>query len=375
MADTWLYPDELTDDLKLSGLASGKVAEVLTCAWEYIRCVVPEFTNWERYLALCRLTIVGIVAEFRGELVDVISDRPILGYDLDELLDTLFGGTAVHDVMAREYRSFLLFTTEKARGETDSELLRRFVSALAYSPADYFRIRECDALARFYIAAAMACNDTTSDWPSDEEYRAVSEIADAMYDAVAYYKHRAEGEICNTFAYADPKLREQIYHGHREVLWALDATWARSPQRRCAINFARFFSGPIHMMMRRYRFVEDGLVVGKPETERVVNQTRRNVKLWYRIDVASDTSVADARYEAVMAQQERLLFPGFAEMLNRPDEDKCPQCRHRNSYGAEAIGRFGGVELCDPCKTDWHAYLVTFPTRAKKSLHLSPGRS
>jgi hypothetical protein len=84
----WFYPDELKGDLEHSGLAFPVVAEALACGWEYVRCVVPEFTNWDRYLALSRIVTIGVIAEFRGELVDVVSDGPVLGYDLDSLLDT-----------------------------------------------------------------------------------------------------------------------------------------------------------------------------------------------------------------------------------------------------------------------------------------------
>ena len=40
-----------------------------------------------------RIIIIGTVAEFRGELVNVIDNDEILGYNLQEVLDTLFKGT------------------------------------------------------------------------------------------------------------------------------------------------------------------------------------------------------------------------------------------------------------------------------------------
>ena len=43
---------------------------------------------------------------------------------------------------------------------------------------------------------------------------------------------------------------------------------------------ARFVGGPIHQVMRRYRFVEDGLIVGRPETADVVTQALHNAELW-----------------------------------------------------------------------------------------------
>lgn len=51
------------------------------------------------------------------------------------------------------------------------------------------------------------------------------EIGDTMYDSVAFYKHRSEGETNSTFAYMPPDLRVQAFRQCREVLWALDAAW------------------------------------------------------------------------------------------------------------------------------------------------------
>jgi len=372
MTDNWFLPAELDSDLhrKLTGLAPDKAAEAMAVGWEYVRCVVPEFTNWDRYLALARLTTIGTIAEFRADLVDVVAGEPMCGYDLDELLGILFDGTLVHELMAREYRSMLLLMTEKTAGRRDAGLFCRMVEALAHTPSDYFRIRDCDGAFRFFVAAGMACNDVTAGWLSDQEYQVLAEVGLGMYDAMAFHKHRAEGEICNLFAYADPQLRQQAYHMYREALWALDTAWSRTVAGRCGINFTRLFAGPIHMMMRRYRFVEDGLMIGRPETEQVVEQTRRNIKLWYRVDSAPEPGVGDDRYTAVIADKDRLLFPGLQEMLDRPDDDKCPDCRRRASYGAETIETFGGVRLCGRCRATWGAYLLSFPARAAKTLPL-----
>jgi hypothetical protein len=201
------------------------------------------------------------------------------------------------------------------------------------------------------------------------------ELADTMYDAVAHYKHRAEGETNSTFAYAVPSLREESFRQNREALWALDVSWTRTRERRHTINFLRYFAGPIQMMMRRYRFVEDNLTIGRPEDEQVVDQTRQSVKLWYRNDRTPETGAVDARYETILAQKDRLLFPGLAEMLNRPLVDRCPQCRRRASYGAEAMREFGGVKLCDSCQTDWNTHLLSFSARVREVLPLSPAKT
>jgi hypothetical protein len=367
--DAWFYPPELDHDLTDTGLPEHLRAETLACAWEYIRCVVPQYTNWDRYLALVRIVALGTVVEFRGDLADVSAGDHLLGYDLDKLLDTLFSGTPYHEDMAREYRTFLLVTAEKTSDNRGSELFRRYAHALARSPKDWFRLRDCDALARFVIAGALACNDLDDATYSEDEFQILTELGDTLYDAVAYYKHRAEGETNNTFAYAGADLRHDCYRRAREVLWALDAASARSPQHRHTVNFLRAFGGPIHMTMRRYRFTEDRLTIGTPETDHVVRQTRQNYKLWFRAETQHGTH-RPPRYADVLAQETRLLFPGLRDLLESSGTPHCPHCRHRLVYGAEATGQFGGVELCADCRDTWHTYLTTFPARAAEVLRL-----
>ncbi|WP_369354643.1 hypothetical protein [Streptomyces sp. cg2] len=370
--DSWFYPSVLDSDLQGTDLPDEIKAETRACAWEYIRCVVPEFTNWNRYVALARIIIIGIVAEFHGGIVDIVTDRRPLGYDLDELLDTIFAGTPGHEAMSREYRTFLVVTAEKASENRNSELFRRYVNALVHSPKDWFRLRDCDALARFTMTAALTCNDVDDEWFSEEEFQILTELGDTLYDAVAYYKHRAEGETNSTFAYVGGDLRSECYRQCREVLWALDATWAPSRARRHAVNFLRYFGGPIHMMMRRYRFTEEGLTIGRTETERVVHQTRENFKLWYRVD-ATDTIRPEHHLDRVASQQGQLLFPGFLKKLENARTPRCHLCRYRTFYGAEASGKFGGVELCRACREEWRSYLTTFPDRAAEVLPITRG--
>ncbi|MFD8087600.1 hypothetical protein ACFV4F_38600 [Kitasatospora sp. NPDC059722] len=87
--------------------------------------MVPEFTSWERYVALVRIIAIGIVAEFHGDGIDAAAEDRVLGYDLDGLLESVFGGSPACEAMAREYRTFLIVTTEKSRGARGSELFRR----------------------------------------------------------------------------------------------------------------------------------------------------------------------------------------------------------------------------------------------------------
>lgn len=361
--DIWFYPADIENDLKSVDLPERVIGETLACAWEYTRCVIPHFTNWKRYIAFARIIEIGIIAEFRGGLVDVSAGNSLLGFELDELLDIVFGGTPGGEDMAREYRAFLLITGDKCSNRRDSELFRRYVNALAQSPKTWFRMRDCDALVRFTIAAALRCNDFNDIWFNEEELQILAELGDTLYDAVAFHKHRAEGETNSTFAYVDDSLRKESFRRAREVLWALDVAWAHSPAHRCVIDFIRPFGGPIHMMMRRYRFVEDGLTIGNSETEDVVVATRSNFKLWNRID-SNAKYVEDARYTEVLAQSDRLMFPGLVDLLENANKGQCHYCHYRLSYGAQASGQFGGVKLCDRAKEEWCQYVEDFPSRA-----------
>lgn len=272
--------------------------------------------------------------------------------------------------MSREFRSFLLITADKSSDRRNGELFRRYVDALARSPRQWFRMRDADALARFTIASSLACNDLDTVWFTDAEFEILSEVGDTMYDAVAFYKHRSEGETNSTFAYMPSSARVEAFRVARELLWALDVAWARSrPELQGVINFVRFFGGPIHMMMRRYRFVEEGLTLGKIETDTVINQTRRNFKLWNRVDATEIQKRKEEdtqRYRAILSQSEQIMYPGMAGFLENEDRKVCDTCRSRESYGAKTRHRFGGVEICRSCEDEWSQYLVSLPGRAIK---------
>ncbi|OBR09538.1 hypothetical protein CH63R_08303 [Colletotrichum higginsianum IMI 349063] len=375
--DTWYYPSDIADDLKDIDIPDKLKAEAYACAWVYTRCVIPQYTNWDRYVAFMRIIVMGIIAEFKGSLVDVTAGDNILGYSLDGTLAALFDGTAGHELMAREYKTFLLVTADKSSGRRSGELFRRYVDSLTLSPRHWFRLRDCDALARFTIASALACNDLDDVWFTEEEFEILTEMGDTLYDAVAFYKHRAEGETNSTFAYMPEDQRVTAFARCREVLWALDVAWARRREGPSVINFTRFFGGPIHMMMRRYRFVEEGLTVGTAETLKVVNQTRRNFKLWNRVDatrVAGSSSSGSPscnqsvqRYKDLVANRSGdLMFPELPGFLEAADKDRCGRCLYRDSYGAEGTHCFGGVQLCDDCRAGWRAYLESFPERAAR---------
>lgn len=91
--DKWYYPSELSKDLQDVDLAWQVKEEVFACAWEYTRCVIPQYTNWKRYIAFVRTIVVAIVAEYQGSLVDISTGDYILGYDMKQILDVLYEGT------------------------------------------------------------------------------------------------------------------------------------------------------------------------------------------------------------------------------------------------------------------------------------------
>ncbi|KAI1854399.1 hypothetical protein JX265_012433 [Neoarthrinium moseri] len=373
----WHYPPDIAHDLDdCKHLSEALKQEAYACAWEYTRCVIPQYTNWNRYVAFMRIIIMGIIAEFKGDLVDVMAGDEILGYSLDGTLAELFEGTAGHAVMAREYKTFLLVTADKASKRRNGKLFTNYVNALATSPRTWFRMRDCDALARFTMASALACNDLDDVWLSDEQFDLLAEIGDTLYDSVAFYKHRSEGETNNTFAYVPHDIRVKSFRVAREVLWALDVAYIHRPEGTLLMNFVRFFGGPIHMMMNRYRFVEEGLTVGKPETESVVAQTRRNVKLWNRVDAEANQAdiktqsakaAEEERYEAILRRSEELMFPELPTFLRRGAEQRhCERCTHRPTYGAKGMNTFGGVQLCKGCSAMWRGFVESLPERIKE---------
>lgn len=364
----WYYPDDIAHDLDNLDLPTEVKGEILACAWEYSRAVIPQYTNWSRYVAFMRIIIIGIIAEFRGAMVDVAAGPEILGYDINGVLDGIFHGTPGHADMAREYKTFLLITSDKASHRRyNSELFRRYVNALVGSPRQWFRMRDCDALARFTIASALACNDLLDTWYTDEQYDILCEIGDTMYDAVAYFKHRSEGETNNTFAYMPDEQRVEAFHRAREVLWALDVAMAGTPGHTAVTNFLRSFGGPIHMMMRRYRFVEEDLTIGKTEDASVIDQTRRNFKLWNRVDSNGVVSLDTQRYHESLDRSDELMFEGLADYLRLADSRECGDCNYRKTYGAQAAQCFGGVQLCGQCRSQWGDFLETLPERTKRA--------
>lgn len=368
ITNRWYYPDDIAHDLDGLNLPAEVKGEILACAWEYSRSVIPHYTNWSRYIAFMRIIIIGIIAEFHGALVDVTAGPKVLGYDLDRVLDDLFHDTPGHKEMAREYKTFLLITSEKASNRRyTSELFRRYVNALVGSPWQWFRMRDCDALARFTIASALACNDLLEVWFTDAQYDILCEIGDTMYDAVAYFKHRSEGETNSTFAYMPEDQRIEAFHQARQVLWALDVAMAGTPGHIAVTNFLRSFGGPIHMMMRRYRFVEEDLTIGKIEDMTVIDQTRRNFKLWNRVDGNGVVALNAERYDLAISRSDELLFPGLADYLENADNHRCNKCVYREAYGAKSSHCFGGVQLCGRCRSKWGQFLDTLPERTKKA--------
>ncbi|CAE7187594.1 hypothetical protein PTNB73_06730 [Pyrenophora teres f. teres] len=361
--EKWYYPVEIANDLEHADFPQRVKEEVYACAWEYTRCVIPQYTNWKRYVAFMRIIIIGIIAEYNGDLIKVAETDILLGYNLTAVLADLFQGTQIHTEMAREFRCFLLVTADKSSSRRDGLLFRSYVNALAKSPSQWFRMRDTDALIRFTLGAALACNDLDGVWYTEKQMETLCELGATLYDSVAFFKHRAEAETNSTFAYVPSSVRVEAFHQCRELLWALDVAWAGKPEHLIVINFLRFFGGPIHMMMRRYRFVEEGLTIGRPETETVVKQARQHLKLWNRVDAEKCNFRDFERYKDLTARSNELMFSGLRDFLDASSEESCEDCQQRQTYGAENSYAFGGVQLCSKCKELWGAYVRSFPDR------------
>ncbi|KAJ6532349.1 hypothetical protein B0H19DRAFT_965673 [Mycena capillaripes] len=368
-SNSWFYPPEIAEGLKAPDIPQRLVDEALACAWEYVRCITPHWTNWDRYVAYNRLILIMVVAEFKGELVQVQRGDDILGYNVQELLDTLFHGTTGYAAMCQEFWTFMLVTSEKSiQSRTHSELFRRYVNAIASGPRNWFRLRDCDGQARWAVAASLACNDMDDVWFAENEWQILMELGTTMYDAVAFYKHRAEGETNNTFAYVSPELRTDAYRVAREVLWALDAAQAAEPAWRIVLNFLRSFGGPIQTMMRRYRFVEQGLTIGVPEDTRMVEETRKNVKLWNRVDGQEEAAAHawdETSYRRALEAEKEVMFEGFGDLLRAGSPHACEECNKNPVHlAAQQMYQFAGVRLCEACRREWDVYVGTLPERA-----------
>lgn len=271
--------------------------------------------------------------------------------------------------MSREYRSCILFTSEKSNPHRKTNLFRTYTKALSYSPAQYVRMRDNDALARFAILSALVCNNYTAPVLTDAELALLAGISCILYDSVAYFKHSAEAETNTTFAYAPADTRVAAFRQYRDVLWALDATWARSDKARTlAVNFVRLGGGPIHVMMDRYRFVEEGLSMGKgvDDVETRIEDARDKIKLWNRVELRESSVKKDGGLcEMLKEKRGDLMFDGLEEYLRREQDEYCSRCCYQNlNMAGSSTQRFSGVELCRDCKDEWRSYLETLHIRA-----------
>lgn len=75
----WFDPKELTNDLDSTSLLYDVKQSGIACAWQYVRCAIPHFTNRVRYLAFTRIILIASLSESRIDLIDVVdNDRDVL---------------------------------------------------------------------------------------------------------------------------------------------------------------------------------------------------------------------------------------------------------------------------------------------------------
>ena len=116
--------------------------------------------------------------------------------------------------------------------------------------------------------------------------------------------------------------------------------------------------------MRRYRFVEEGLTIGKPENSTVVKQVRQHVKLWNRVGSQNSTSDRDVeRYNDMLARKDELMFEGLSEFLDENNQITCRDCLQKTESREKTMYAFGGVQLCGKCRDGWGKYVSAFPER------------
>ena len=98
----------------------------------------------------------------------------------------------------------------------------------------------------------------------------------------------------------------------------------------------------------------EGLTLGKPEIKRIIADTRKNVKLWNRVDEQNKAKDQEResleQYRDVLSMEKAFLFDGLAAILEGADEGLCSTCSYRETYGAPQAHTFGGVVICAGCK-------------------------
>lgn len=115
--------------------------------------------------------------------------------------------------------------------------------------------------------------------------------------------------------------------------------------------------------MRRYRFIEDGMMIGRPDTTTVITQACQQFKLWNRVDMQYGDAKDVERYNHLMVRSEELMLDGLREFLDASNENTFKGCQHRETRGGYTSFAFGGVQLCEGCKESWGVYVASFSAR------------
>lgn len=107
-----------------------------------------------------------------------------------------------------------------------------------------FRLRDCDTLIRFNVAAALACNDLEQIYValSEDQLQIIGELGVTLHDAAVYGNDRqVGGRMKSSFAFSDfeAKNRAPILRHYRNVLSAMDVLAVDSPAFCCAVNVLR----------------------------------------------------------------------------------------------------------------------------------------
>ncbi|MBH1937719.1 hypothetical protein I5Q34_26185 [Streptomyces sp. AV19] len=354
-----LHPRVFPSAFCVPQIPQHEMEEIRRTGWEYLRCVIPEFRDPVPYEALGTLSAISVLSEYRGDLLDLTTGKwpgsDLFGVRADALLETASRVLDPRADLAREYTGSLLFILEKS-SHRNSDLFGYWIEGLGSSPQNFLRMRDTDGQGRFFLAYALASNGI-SEWFPEEEVRALMEMMFVMYDGLAFFKHRAEADPCNLFAYAggDLAFRQEMYTVARNATWALDAHAYRDRRYRVAVTMARQMPA-VHLLMHRYRYVEDGMMIGKEETGKVVRNARENVKLWHRREEAGPEATRSP-LEELLSPVRHMLPDAVVDCMTRAAADRCPDCDRSAVSGTREEKVFGGVRLCASCRHDWRRYL------------------
>jgi hypothetical protein len=359
---TWLFPRIFANDLAEIALPESTKQDILSCAWDFARNILPEIRDWGRYIAFVRILVIAFLSEFPGDYLDRLRDADnLFGYKLNELLELLFchlDEDVRHGVEA-ELRTFLL--KQSVRGGKEMSASQRSLlnhkSAIDSSPENWFRMRDFESLFRFLIAAVLACNGYSEDYClfSEDQLQLLSEMNTVIYDTVTFRKH-ADADLASIFDFVPEIKRSTIFREYREVLLAMDAAFAWNSSAHVHIRYLmRNLGGSFRKAIRRSCFVSSSLVVRR----HVSNESRPG----------SGPATASAHSQISILMQEQPITRPISNINGRShlgrQRQGCDTTLGHTSRTSLQAPR--DCPLSDKCANMWLAWLDSIEERAAEA--------